>query len=319
MAIGSRILVRPGDRFPLDGQIVKGETTVNQAPITGESVSVPKSPGSLVFSGTINEDGTVEVITSKTVGDSMLSRILRLVTDAQRKRSASEQWVETFARYYTPSVMVMAIAVIALPPLLFHGTWSHWFYQGLVLLVIACPCALVISTPVSVVAALTSAARQGVLVKGGKFLELAARLRAVAFDKTGTLTLGRPEVQQLIPLSGHSEHELLEIASAIESQSQHPLAQAIVRRATELGIRPLPATDFQALSGKGATATLSGQRVWIGSHRHLKERGQDTPSCEVKWTASPNRDRVSSLLVTTSMSADPSHSETRSVPMPLRL
>jgi len=285
VAIGSKILVRPGDRFPLDGQIVKGETTVNQAPITGESVPVPKSPGDPVFSGTINEDGTVEVVTGKIASDSMLARILRLVTDAQRKRSASEQWVETFARYYTPSVMILALAVIVVPPLVLNGAWSHWFYQGLVLLVIACPCALVISTPVSIVAALTSAARQGVLVKGGRFLELAAGLQAIAFDKTGTLTMGRPEVREVIPLSGHTGNELLEIASAIESQSRHPLAEAIVRHATALGIRPAPATDFQALSGKGATAMLLGRSVWIGSYRNLAERGQETPELRARFNS----------------------------------
>jgi Cd2+/Zn2+-exporting ATPase len=160
---------------------------------------------------------------------------------------------------------------------LFSGDWAKWFYEGLVLLVIACPCALVISTPVSIVAALTAAARQGVLIKGGSFVESPAHLRAIAFDKTGTLTEGRPEVRKVIPLSGHDERELLGIAAAIESRSQHPLAQAVLRAAAAAGVQPLPADDFQALSGKGATARINGCSVWVGSHRLLEERGQETP------------------------------------------
>jgi Cd2+/Zn2+-exporting ATPase len=164
-----------------------------------------------------------------------------------------------------------------LPPLVAGGAWTKWFYEGLVLLVIACPCALVISTPVSIVAALTCAARQGVLIKGGPYVEAPARLRAIAFDKTGTLTEGRPEVRKVLPLSGHDERELLGIAAAIESRSQHPLAQAVLRAAEAAGVQPLPADDFQALSGKGATARIDGRTVWVGSHRLLEERGQETP------------------------------------------
>ncbi len=275
--VGSRLVVRPGDKFPLDGQVTRGETTVNQAPITGESLPVVKRPGDEVFAGTINQDGAVEVLVAKLADDSTLARIVRLVADAQRKRSPAEQWVETFARYYTPAVMGLAVAIMLLPPLLAGGSWGDWFYQGLVLLVIACPCALVISTPVSMVAALASAARQGVLVKGANYLEMASRLRAIAFDKTGTLTEGRPEVTEVIALSGHTEREVLDIAAAIESRSQHPLATAIVRYAESHGVRPPPADDFQSLPGQGATAMLSGQRFWIGSHRAFQLRGQATP------------------------------------------
>ena len=173
--------------------------------------------------------------------------------------------------------MGLAVIVTVLPPLVARGSWTGWFYQGLVLLVIACPCALVISTPVSMVAALASAANQGVLVKRASFLELAASLKAIALDKTGTLTEGRREVKEVVALSGHTDNELLDIAAAIEARSQHPLAAAIVRHAESLGLRPKPADDFQAISGKGATATLSGQRYWIGSHRAFEERGQETP------------------------------------------
>lgn len=275
--VGDVLVVLPGEKFPLDGRVSKGETTVDQAPITGESVAVSKRPGDVVFAGTINQDGAVEIITTKRADDSTLARIIRLVTDAQRKRSLAEQWVEIFARRYTPAVMILAIAVMLLPPLIGGGGWAHWFYQGLVLLVIACPCALVISTPVSFVAALASAAHQGILVKGAGYLEVASRVRAIALDKTGTLTMGRPEVKEVVALSGHTENEVLEIAAAIEARSQHPLAEAIVRHAEASGLHPVPAEGFQAIPGQGATAMLAGQPVWIGSRRAFEQRGQETP------------------------------------------
>ncbi|MDZ4858360.1 MAG: heavy metal translocating P-type ATPase [Candidatus Hydrogenedentes bacterium] len=275
--IGSTVLVKPGEKFPLDGKIAKGDTAVNQAPITGESMPVSKVVGDDIFAGTINGDGAVEFVTTKLAADTTVAHIIQMVSDAQSRRSPSEQWVETFARWYTPAVMFLALGVILVPPLLLDGLWSKWFYEGLVLLVIACPCALVISTPVSIVSSLASAARHGVLIKGGLFVELPARLKAVALDKTGTLTLGRPEVKQIVPLSGHTDKELIEIAAAIESQSEHPLAHAVIKHAESLGIRPKPAVSFQVLKGKGATAVLNGVPVWIGSHRYLEERGQETP------------------------------------------
>jgi len=273
VSAGSRIIIKPGERVPLDGRIVAGQTTVNQAPITGESMPVAKSPGDEVFAGTINQDGAIEVTTVKAAAESMISQVIELVREAQSRRSPSEQWVEKFAHYYTPSVMLLAIAVAAVPPLL-GGDWAEWFYQALVLLVIACPCALVISTPVSIVAALVAAASNGVLIKGGVYVELPGRLKALALDKTGTLTEGRPEVTRLAPLDGHGEQHLLRIAAAIELRSEHPLAQAIVRHAAERGIRPTPVEDYQAVKGKGATAVLDGRAVWIGSHRYLEERRQ---------------------------------------------
>lgn len=280
--IGSTVLVKPGQKFPLDGRITKGETTVNQAPITGESKPVSKSVGNDVFAGTINEDGTVEFVTTKRADDTTVARIVQLVGEAQSKRSPSEQWVETFARYYTPAVMALALAVMVLPPILWDGAWSKWFYEGLVLLVIACPCALVISTPVSIVAALASAARHGILIKGGLHVESPARLRAIAMDKTGTLTEGRPTVSKVIPLSGHTESELVQIAAAIEARSEHPLARAVVAYAKSLGVTNQVADNFTVLKGKGATAVLEGRAVWIGSHRYLKERGQETPEMRDK-------------------------------------
>lgn len=277
VAIGRHVVVKPGEKFPLDGKITRGRTSVNQSPITGESMPVAKNAGDEVFAGTINEEGAVEFETTKPATDTMLARIIRMVSEAQDRRAPSEQWVERFAHYYTPSVMILAILVAVIPPLALGGAWSHWFYQSLVLLVIACPCALVISTPVSIVGALASAARHGVLIKGGLYVEIPARLKAIAFDKTGTLTEGKPQVQQIVPLSGHTERELLEMAARIESRSEHPLARAIVSHAAEAGIQPVPARDFQVLRGRGAVARLDSKAVWLGSHRLLEERGQETP------------------------------------------
>jgi len=277
VAVGATVIVRPGEKFPLDGRVTTGRTTVNQAPITGESMPVAKEPGSEVFAGTINGDGAVEFVATKPAGDTALARIIKLVSEAQSRRAPSEQWVERFARVYTPTVMGLAVAVALVPPVLFAAGWSAWLYQALVLLVIACPCALVISTPVSIVAALSSAARHGVLIKGGLYVEAPSRLRALAVDKTGTLTEGRPEVTEAVPLAGHTEDELLEIASAIESRSEHPLGRAIVRYARSRGIVPAPAGEYTAVKGKGAQALVDGREFWIGSHRYLAERGQDDP------------------------------------------
>lgn len=274
--VGAVLIVKPGERFPLDGRVLRGASDVNQAPITGESVPVSKQPDDAVFAGTINGDGALEVECTKPAQDTTLAHIIRMVGEAQSRRSPSEQWVEKFARIYTPVVMGLALAVLLVPPLLFGAAWFDWLYRSLVLLVIACPCALVISTPVSIVAALTAAARNGVLVKGGVYIEAPARLEAVAFDKTGTLTEGKPSVVELIPLDGHTEAELLERAAAMEARSDHPLAKAIVAFARERGVPIRPAEDFQIMQGKGATGRFNDERYWLGSHRYLEERGQET-------------------------------------------
>ena len=274
--IGATLVVKPGEKIPLDGKVIGGESDVNQAPITGESMPVAKKPGSEVFAGTINGNGALEMESTKEPGDTTLAHIIRLVDQAQTRRARAEQWVEKFARVYTPAVMLLALLFLLVPPLLFLQSWSASIYRSLVLLVIACPCALVISTPVSIVASLTGSARVGVLVKGGTFIEIPAHLKAIAMDKTGTLTEGKPSVDRVVPMSGHSEEELIEIAAAMETRSDHPLAKAIVKFAKEKGISPAAASDFRIIQGKGATARLNGRTYWLGSHRYLEERNEET-------------------------------------------
>ncbi|NIA20426.1 MAG: cadmium-translocating P-type ATPase [Anaerolineaceae bacterium] len=273
---GVTVLVRPGEKVPLDGVVTKGSTSINQAPITGESAPVAKEVGDEVFAGTVNNEGAFEFQATKAAEDTTLARIVRMVEESQSRRAPSEQWVEKFAHYYTPVMIALAAAVAVIPPLA-GADWAVWLYRALVLLVIACPCALVISTPVSIVAGLTTAARNGVLIKGGVYLEAPAHLAAVAVDKTGTLTYGRPEVQQIVPLSGHTAQELLARAAALETSSEHPLARAILGRAETDGISFVPAEGFQAIKGKGAEALIEGRPFWIGSHRLMHEKGQETP------------------------------------------
>jgi Cd2+/Zn2+-exporting ATPase len=274
--VGSVFLVKPGERLPLDGRVVRGSSHVNQAPITGESLPVAKNSGDPIFAGTVNGEGALEVERTKPAGETTLAHIIRMVGEAQARRAPSERWVEKFAQVYTPVVLGLALAFFVLPPLVLGGPWSEWFYRALVLLVIACPCALVISTPVSIVAAIAAAARHGVLVKGGAYIEAPGRLRAIAFDKTGTLTEGEPSVVAVLPLNGHTETELLERVAGLEVRSEHPLGKAILAHAQERGVAIRPALDYQMVPGKGATARFNGEPYWLGSHRYLEERGQET-------------------------------------------
>ena len=274
--IATVFLVKPGDRIALDGEVLRGTSEVNQAPITGESVPAFKEPGSLVFAGTINGNAALEVRSTKAASDTTLAHIIQMVGAAQAKKAPSEQWVEKFARYYTPIVFVSAALVFLVPPLLAGGAWEEWTYRALVLLVIGCPCALVISTPVSIVAALAAAARNGVLIKGGAYVEVPARLKAIALDKTGTLTEGRPRVTDALPEPGVSKQELLEIAATMESQSDHPLARAIMEFCHTEGIRPKIVSEFKVIQGKGAEAEIEGRKFWVGSHRYLEDRGEET-------------------------------------------
>lgn len=283
--VGSRFLVRPGERIALDGEVRAGQSQVNEAPITGESLPVAKAPGASVFAGSINGDGALEVVSTKPAGQTVLANIIRLVQQARSRRAPSEQWVSAFARVYTPAVLGLAIVVWLVPPLVFGGVWSEWVYRALVLLVIGCPCALVISTPVSIVASLTAAARQGVLIKGGVFVEAPARVSAIAFDKTGTLTEGRPAVVEVVPRDDHTEEQLLAIAAGMEARSNHPLARAIVAHAGEREIQQISVEDVQAVQGKGATGRIDGRRHWLGSHRYLEERRQETPEIHTALVA----------------------------------
>ncbi len=277
VTIDTLFIVKPGEKIPLDGEVITGISSVNQAPITGESVPVTKKIGDEVFAGSINGEAALEIKATKLASDTTLAHIIRLVEDAHSKRAEAEQWVEKFARIYTPIVMLLAIAVFIIPPLFFAGVWSVWLYKALVLLVIACPCALVISTPVSIVAALACAARQGILIKGGIYIEAPAHLNAIAFDKTGTLTRGNPEVTGLYPYNNHSQEELLSRAAALESRSNHPLAKAILNYTEKQGVQIARADNVTVLPGKGVTGLFNNTDFWLGSRRYLMERGQETP------------------------------------------
>ena len=273
VAIGDRFVVRGGDRIPLDGEVTEGRGDVDQAPITGESALVAKETGDEVYAGTINGDGTMTVRATKAAGDTVLSKIIRMVGDAHSRRAEVEQWVTKFARIYTPIVMILAVLIAIVPPLLFSGAWNYWFYNALVLLVIACPCALVISTPVSIVASLAASARNGVLIKGGAYVEAPSRLTALAMDKTGTITMGEPEVAGLHPLGGTAERDLLSVAVALEARSSHPLARAILARGERDGLKQSVATDTKTVPGRGVEGSWEGQSVWLGSDRFATEKG----------------------------------------------
>ena len=280
--VGDVVVIRPGEKVPLDGWVVAGESHVNQAPVTGESLPVQKCSGDDVLAGTINGHGALEVEVTRLRRDTTLARIIHLVERAQAQRAPTQAFVERFAHYYTPAVIALAAGLAVVPPLLFAEPAGIWFYRALVLLVISCPCALVISTPVAIVSALAGAARQGVLIKGGIHLERTSAVRCVAFDKTGTLTKGCPEVVDVIPLNGTSSEKILATAAALEARSEHPIAQAIVRRACRTGIAVSPSEAFQSLPGLGAEGRVGGMPVIVGNHRLFHERRICTPSIDAQ-------------------------------------
>lgn len=273
VAVGARFIVRGGDRIPLDGEVVDGAGAVDQAPITGESALVPKEAGDDVYAGTINGEGTLTVRATKTASDTVLSKIIRMVGDAHSRRAEVEQWVTKFARIYTPVVMGLAVLIALVPPLVAGGDWGFWFYNALVLLVIACPCALVISTPVSIVAALAASARNGVLIKGGAYVEAPGRTTALAMDKTGTITMGEPEVAAVYPIGETSERDLLMRAAALEARSSHPLARAILSRAEQDGLSVSAADNTRTVPGRGLEGDMGDQSIWLGSDRFAEEKG----------------------------------------------
>jgi Cd2+/Zn2+-exporting ATPase len=284
IAVDAVIIVKNGERIPLDGVVAGGRSAVNQAPITGESVPVDKQPGDSVFAGSINGEGSLEIRVTKRSGDTTLARIIRLVEEAQEQKAPMQRFVDVFARYYTPAVSIAALMVLVIPPLVFGGEWQVWLYRACVLLIIACPCALVISTPVSVVAGLTALARRGVLVKGGAHLESIGKLRALALDKTGTLTQGKPRVLRIERVTA-SEQQTLRVAAAIDEHSSHPLAQAIVAQARDQRISFDAAVDFQAKPGRGAEAMCEGMAVFVGNHRFAHELGVCSPELEQRLSA----------------------------------
>jgi Cd2+/Zn2+-exporting ATPase len=297
--VGETVVVRPGEKVPVDGEILAGTSSVDQAPITGESIPVEKAPGAEVFAGTMNGEGALEVRAIRPATDTTLARIIHSVEDAQASRAPSRTFVDRFARVYTPLVVGAALLVAILPPLLGAGGWGEWFYRSLVLLVVACPCALVISTPVTVVSALAGAARRGILIKGGLHLENAGRTRVVALDKTGTLTRGEPTVVEVVTLNGTSEATVVALAAAAEARSEHPLARAVLRHAGAEGIEVPPAADTAAIVGRGVRARVDGRTVHVGSARLFAELGGLEPEVRQRLDELEARGQSAMLVGTT--------------------
>jgi Cd2+/Zn2+-exporting ATPase len=275
VAVGEVVLVEPGEKIPMDGEVIEGESAVNQAPITGESVPVDKTPSEEVYAGTINEQGYLEVEVTSESSDNTLSRVIEMVEEAQSNKTDREQFVERFSGYYTPVVVTFAVLTTLLPPLLLGGAWVTWFVRGITLLVLACPCAFVISTPVSVVSGITSAAKNGVLIKGGDRLETMGDVEAVAFDKTGTLTKGELAVTDVIALNDNTEADVLRCARGLEKRSEHPIGDAIIDRASERDVGERSVADFESITGKGVRADLGGTTHYAGKPGLFEDLGFD--------------------------------------------
>ncbi|MFH5776306.1 heavy metal translocating P-type ATPase [Paracoccus sp. NGMCC 1.201697] len=271
LQIGQTVLVRPGERIPADGEIVEGSSGIDESPVTGESVPRTKGPGEPVFAGSINAEAALRIRVSKEASDNTIARIVRLVEEAEEARAPTERFIDRFSRWYMPVVVGIAALVVLVPPLAFGADWDTWIYRGLALLLIGCPCALVISVPASIASALSSGARRGLLLKGGAVIEAAAKVTRVAFDKTGTLTVGKPVVTDLVPAPGIDEAELLSTAAAVEAGSSHPLAQAILRRAAEAGVTIPASQGARAIVGKGVEAMVDGAPAWVSSPRHAAD------------------------------------------------
>jgi Cd2+/Zn2+-exporting ATPase len=293
---GMVIRVRPGDRVPADGDIISGESAVDEAPVTGESIPVRKGPGQPVFAGTVNGDGVLRVSVTAAAADNTIARVVRLVEEAQEAKAPTERFIDRFSRYYTPGVVVVAALVAIVPPLLWGGDWSEWVYKGLAILLIGCPCALVISTPAAIAASLSAGARRGLLVKGGAVLEKLGTVDTVAFDKTGTLTEGRPVVTDILAF-GLAEAEVLRLAAALDAGSSHPLARAILSRADEDGIVYAQAEGAAALGGKGVTGRVGAQRLFLGSPRAADDISAFTPEQARAIEALNNAGKTVSVLL----------------------
>ena len=284
LVAGDVFIVYPGEAVATDGEIIDGRSSLNQAPVTGESVPVEKAVGDRVFAATLNGEGALSVRVTKTAADNTLARIIQLVEEAQASKGRSQRFIERFGRRYSPAVLGVGVLLALVPGLLGFG-WEEWLTRATVFIVAAAPCALVISIPITLVAAIGTAGRQGILVKGGVHLESLARIRVVALDKTGTLTLGQPRATEIVPLNGGIEADVLSVAAALEARSQHPLARAVLDRATELGIEVQPADDFQSLTGAGATGRVQGEQYFIGSPALFAEKQVDLTEAEARIEA----------------------------------
>ncbi|MFV3073325.1 heavy metal translocating P-type ATPase [Niveispirillum fermenti] len=273
LAVGQTVLVRPGDRIPADGEIIQGTSGIDESPVTGESVPRSRGPGDDVFAGSINTEAALQVRVSRMAADNTIARIIRLVEEAEEARAPTERFIDRFSRGYMPAIVMLAALVVLVPPLAFAQPWDIWVYRGLALLLIGCPCALVISVPASIAATLSTGARHGLLMKGGAVVEAAASIGQVAFDKTGTLTHGRPQVTDIVPLTGATESQALAVAAAVEAGSSHPLAQAILRKAQDADTPVLNGQEARAIAGRGVEAVVEGERAWVASPRHAAEAG----------------------------------------------
>jgi len=285
VSVGSVVRIKPGERIGLDGTVLAGRSTVNQAPITGESLPVDKTEGDAVFAGTINEAGSLEFAVTAVAGDTTLARIIHVVEEAQGAKAPTQRFVDQFARVYTPIVFAIALAVAILPPLLAGGSWHDWIYKALVLLVIACPCALVISTPVTIVSGLAAAARKGILVKGGVYLEEGRKLAWLALDKTGTITHGKPVQTDAELIDGEGSAENRRIAASLAARSDHPVSQSIARSAQEDLVELHMVDEFEAIAGRGVRGVIEGRSYSLGNHRMVEESGLCSPSLELRLEA----------------------------------
>lgn len=297
LAVGTTVLVRPGDRVPADGTILTGVSAIDEAPVTGESTPKRKQPGDTVFAGTINIDAVLTVRVTATAADNTIARVIRLVEEAQESKAPTERFIDRFSKYYTPAVLLMGALVAIVPPLLFGAAWDAWIYKGLAILLIGCPCALVISTPAAIAAGLSSGARRGLLLKGGAVLETIGKVTAVAFDKTGTLTEGRPKVTDVVGL-GRSERDVLALAASLEIGSNHPLAKAILDRAAADTIIAPTASGLAAIGGKGIVGVIDGVEFFLGSPKAAEARGAKLVSIQEQIVALNDQGKTVSVLAT---------------------
>ena len=293
--IGRIVRVRPGERIGLDGKIIRGNSSVNQAPITGESLPVEKEVGDAVFAGTINQSGSFEYQVTAIASNTTLAKIIHAVGEAQGKKAPTQRFVDNFARIYTPTVFVLALLVAILPPLVVGGDWHNWIYKALVLLVIACPCALVISTPVSIVSGLTAAARHGILIKGGVYLEEGYKLSWLAFDKTGTITHGKPVQTDFEILSDIDAEYCLRLAVSLANRSDHPVSRAITAANTTQNTF-IEVESFEAFAGRGVSGIIDGKKYVLGNHRLIHEQGLCSPEYERKIEALEQQGKTVVLL-----------------------